>query len=61
MLCFSLLGSEFGGDGKVTFALPDLRGRTPLGTEPLYKRGAKAGRSRIRPGMSNVSHFPGRG
>lgn len=28
---FSLLGTTYGGDGRVTFALPDLRGRTPLG------------------------------
>ena len=28
---FSLLGTNFGGDGKVTFALPDLRGRVPAG------------------------------
>lgn len=25
---FSLLGTTFGGDGRTTFALPDLRGRT---------------------------------
>lgn len=29
---FSLLGTTFGGDGQVTFALPDLRGRIPVGT-----------------------------
>ena len=29
---FSLLGTTFGGDGQVTFALPDLRGRVPVGT-----------------------------
>lgn len=28
---FSLLGTQFGGDGRVTFALPDLRGRAPIG------------------------------
>ncbi len=28
---FALLGTRFGGDGKVTFALPDLRGRVPVG------------------------------
>jgi microcystin-dependent protein len=28
---FSLLGTTFGGDGRSTFALPDLRGRAPLG------------------------------
>jgi microcystin-dependent protein len=27
---FSLLGTTFGGDGKMTFALPDFRGRVPL-------------------------------
>ena len=27
---FSLIGITFGGDGKSTFALPDLRGRSPL-------------------------------
>lgn len=26
---FSLLGTTYGGDGRTTFALPDLRGRTP--------------------------------
>src|SRR6185503_11871092 len=27
---FSLLGTTFGGNGQTTFALPDLRGRTPI-------------------------------
>jgi microcystin-dependent protein len=27
---FSLLGTTYGGDGKATFALPDLRGRAPM-------------------------------
>lgn len=27
---FSLLGTTYGGDGKVTFALPNLMGRAPL-------------------------------
>lgn len=33
---FSLLGTVYGGDGRTTFALPDLRGRVPLhaGTGP---------------------------
>ncbi|RAI88308.1 phage tail protein [Algoriphagus yeomjeoni] len=29
---FSILGTTYGGDGRTTFALPDLRGRTPIGT-----------------------------
>jgi microcystin-dependent protein len=28
---FSLLGTTYGGNGTTTFALPDLRGRVPLG------------------------------
>ncbi len=27
---YSLLGTTFGGDGRTSFALPDLRGRTPI-------------------------------
>jgi microcystin-dependent protein len=27
---FSLLGTTYGGDGRTTFGLPDLRGRSPL-------------------------------
>src|SRR3546814_14083208 len=35
---FSLLGTQYGGNGTVTFGLPDLRGRTPRGfsqSEPV--------------------------
>lgn len=34
---YSLLGTTFGGDGRTSFALPDLRGRTAVhpGTEPF--------------------------
>tara|TARA_Y100001938_G_C7902494_1_gene335409 strand:- start:209 stop:688 length:480 start_codon:yes stop_codon:yes gene_type:complete len=28
---FSILGTTYGGDGRTTFALPDLRGRVPMG------------------------------
>lgn len=28
---FSLLGTTYGGNGQTTFALPDLRGRVPIG------------------------------
>src|SRR6266576_782954 len=28
---FSILGTTYGGDGRVTFGLPDLRGRAPIG------------------------------
>jgi len=33
-LPFALTGTIYGGNGTTTFALPDLRGRTPLGWNP---------------------------
>ena len=29
---FAILGTTYGGDGRTTFALPDLRGRVPMGS-----------------------------
>ncbi|WP_036139870.1 phage tail protein [Luteibacter sp. 9135] len=49
---YSLLGVRFGGDGRTTFALPDMRSRTPVGSgpsadgswqPPAYVVGAAAG------------------
>lgn len=40
---FSLLGTTFGGDGRTTFALPNLRGRVPVHTGPLIDLGQAAG------------------
>jgi microcystin-dependent protein len=34
---FSILGTDYGGDGIQTFALPDLRGRTIVGANDLFK------------------------
>jgi len=31
---FSLLGTTYGGDGRISFALPDLRGRLPVHQGP---------------------------
>jgi len=31
---FSLLGTVYGGDGRTTFQLPNLQGRTPVGAGP---------------------------
>src|ERR671926_36943 len=49
---FSVLGTTFGGDGKSTFALPDLRGRVPIssGQGPgleAYSLGQKGGTERV--------------
>jgi microcystin-dependent protein len=40
---FSLLGTTFGGDGRVTFALPDLRARTPIHGGPTHALGERGG------------------
>jgi len=40
---FSLLGTVYGGDGRVNFALPDLRGRTPIHMGAGFTQGQKAG------------------
>ncbi len=40
---FSLFGTMYGGDGRVNFALPDLRGRTPLHVGSGYIQGQKLG------------------
>jgi len=49
---FSILGTTYGGDGRTTFGLPDLRGRVPIhpGTGPgLTKRrlGEKSGAENV--------------
>ncbi|HST68168.1 MAG TPA: tail fiber protein [Solirubrobacterales bacterium] len=41
---FGLLGTFYGGDGKTTFGLPDLRSRAPIGYHPAYPMGSKIGR-----------------
>src|SRR3954468_4021761 len=40
---FSLLGTYYGGDGVRNFALPDLRGRVPIGTQGSYVVGQVGG------------------
>ena len=40
---FSLLGTTFGGDGRVNFALPDLRGRAPIHVGSGHTLGEKGG------------------
>ncbi len=45
---FNLIGNAYGGDGQTTFALPDLRGRLPLGAGQApslsnYKLGQSGG------------------
>lgn len=44
---FSLLGTVYGGDGRTSFALPDLRSRTPIhkgsNNQKSYVLGQKSG------------------
>ncbi len=40
---YSLLGTTYGGDGRTSFALPDMRGRTPIHIGNGHKRGQKGG------------------
>ena len=40
---FSLLGTMYGGNGQTTFALPDLRGRTPIHIGQGFVQGQAGG------------------
>lgn len=40
---FSLLGTTYGGDGRTTFALPNLQGRLPLHVGSGFSLGERAG------------------
>src|SRR4030095_466402 len=40
---FSLLGTTFGGDGRVNFALPNLQGRTPIHVGSGHTLGERGG------------------
>ncbi|HTQ15246.1 MAG TPA: tail fiber protein [Rhizomicrobium sp.] len=42
---FSLLGTTFGGDGRVNFALPDLRARIPIHVGSGHTLGERGGES----------------
>lgn len=40
---YSLLGTTYGGDGRTSFALPDLRGRVPIHVGNGHREGQKSG------------------
>jgi len=40
---YSLLGTTYGGDGRTSFALPDLRSRTPIHRGDGFQLGQKSG------------------
>lgn len=58
---YSLLGIAFGGDGRMSFNLPDLVGRMPLGTgmdhgtSTRIYRGDKGGQSTVALDVANLA------
>ena len=55
---FSLLGTTFGGDGRVNFALPDNRGRVPIHVGNGHTLGEKGGEAAHTLVMSEMTqHF----
>jgi len=57
---FSLLGTIYGGDGRTTFALPDLRGRVPIhpGTGPGLSTHPQGQKSGSEYNILNVTQMP---
>ena len=58
---FSLLGTMYGGDGRTTFALPDLRGRGPVhtGQGPGLGHYVQAQRFGVETVTLTQQHMPG--
>lgn len=58
---FSLLGTTYGGDGRVTFALPDCRSRVAIGQGPQFstlgQRGGEEFHTVIQTEMPSHLHF----
>ncbi|MBA6155606.1 phage tail protein [Tenacibaculum sp. S7007] len=57
---FSILGTTYGGDGRTTFALPDLRGRVSIGPRrgpglTDYRLGQKGGIENV---ILNITQIP---
>jgi len=57
---YSLLGTQYGGDGRVNFALPDLRGRVPADVNPrdatqnFFPQGKLAGAATVTLTAANM-------
>jgi microcystin-dependent protein len=55
---FSLLGTTYGGDGRVTFGLPDLRARIPIHMGGGHTLGEKGGENAHTLSISEMpQHF----
>jgi microcystin-dependent protein len=55
---FAVIGTTYGGDGKTTFALPDLDGRTTIGAGGVFPAGDATGFNSILLTTDEVSIAP---
>lgn len=53
---YSLLGTQFGGDGKQNFRIPNLQGRVPLGLSQQTSMGTQGGSATV---TLTVDNLPG--
>jgi microcystin-dependent protein len=53
---YSLLGTTYGGDGRTSFALPDLRGRVPIHVSDEHREGQKGGQEAVTLTASESGH-----
>lgn len=63
---FSILGTQFGGDGRTTFALPDMRGRAAIGEGNgpglnLVRQGQRLGTETTTLSNRNMPNLSGTG
>ena len=49
---FSILGTTYGGDGRLTFALPDLRGRAAVHPSQAFRLGTGAAEVKVTDGQT---------
>jgi|SRR6185312_14514188 len=52
---FSLLGTTYGGDGRVNFALPDLRSRVPISMGNGFTLGERGGSENVTINISTMA------
>jgi microcystin-dependent protein len=54
---YAILGNTYGGDGKTTFALPDMRGRVCVHVGPDNPLGETGGGGTAQPGSGPIPPF----
>jgi len=51
---FSILGTTYGGDGRTSFALPDMRGRMPMDDGASHPLGQRSGQENVALGINEM-------